>query len=176
MKNRARRLNQEVYDTRNVQQSRGNQLINGQTTVDDLLNQLDGLSVRDGRSALDEALAKSEDLKTYLRNTSREEAEQLAMSISEKLGSDRSAAEKIMGFHYQGAVGRIDDVTRGKMSATDQEYIRKAMTRQLNQNDYQQVTRIVDNAGAYQGVSAEADLGRLKLDKHTRFQYGRKNG
>jgi hypothetical protein len=50
------------------------------------------------------------------------------------------------------------------MSATDQEYIRKAMTRQLNQNDYQQVTRIVDNAGAYQGVSAEADLGRLKLD------------
>jgi hypothetical protein len=164
LKNRARRLNQEVYDTRNVQQSRGNQLINGQTTVDDLLNQLDGLSVRDGRSALDEALAKSEDLKTYLRNTSREEAEQLAMSISEKLGSDRSAAEKIMGFHYQGAVGRIDDVTRGKMSATDQEYIRKAMTRQLNQNDYQQVTRIVDNAGAYQGVSAEADLGRLKLD------------
>lgn len=164
LKNRARRLNQEVYDTRNVQQSRGNQLINGQTTVDDLLNQLDGLSVRDGRSALDEALAKSEDLKTYLRNTSREEAEQLAMSISEKLGSDRSAAEKIMGFHYQGAVGRIDDVTRAKMSATDQEYIRKAMTRQLNQNDYQQVTRIVDNAGAYQGVSAEADLGRLKLD------------
>jgi len=164
LKNRARRLNQEVYDTRNVQQSRGNQLINGRTTVDDLLNQLDGLSVRDGRSALDEALAKSEDLKAYLRNTSREEAEQLAMSISEKLGSDRSAAEKIMGFHYQGAVGRIDDVTRGKMSATDQEYIRKAMTRQLNQNDYQQVTRIVDNAGAYQGVSAEADLGRLKLD------------
>jgi hypothetical protein len=164
LKNRARRLNQEVYDARNVQQSRGNQLINGQTTVDDLLNQLDGLSVRDGRSALDEALAKSEDLKAYLRNTSREEAEQLAMSISEKLGSDRSAAEKIMGFHYQGAVGRIDDVTRGKMSATDQEYIRKAMTRQLNQNDYQQVTRIVDNAGAYQGVSAEADLGRLKLD------------
>ncbi|MFA5693475.1 MAG: hypothetical protein WC907_07650, partial [Acholeplasmataceae bacterium] len=102
LKNRARRLNQEVYDARNVQQSRGNQLINGQTTVDDLLNQLDGLSVRDGRSALDEALAKSEDLKTYLRNTSREEAEQLAMSISEKLGSDRSAAEKIMGFHYQG--------------------------------------------------------------------------
>lgn len=80
-------------------------MINGQTTVDDLLNQLDGLSVRDGRSALDEALAKSEDLKTYLRNTSREEAEQLAMSISEKLGSDRSAAEKIMGFHYQGCSG-----------------------------------------------------------------------
>lgn len=164
LKNRARRLNQEVYDARNVQQSRGNQLINGQTTVDDLLNQLDGLSVRDGRSALDEALAKSEDLKAYLRNTSREEAEQLAMSISEKLGSDRSAAEKIMGFHYQGAVGRIDDVTRAKMSATDNEYIRKAMTRQLNQNDYQQVTRIIDNAGAYEGVSVGADLGRLKLN------------
>jgi len=164
LKNKGRRLNQEVYDARNVKQAKGTQIVNGQTTVDDLLNQLDGLSVRDGRSALDEALAKSEDLKTYLRNTSREEAEQLAMSISEKLGSDRSAAEKIMGFHYQGAVGRIDDVTRGKMSATDQEYIRKAMTRQLNQNDYQQVTRIVDNAGAYQGVSAEADLGRLKLD------------
>jgi hypothetical protein len=81
-----------------------------------------------------------------------------------------------MGFHYQGAVGRIDDVTRGKMSATDQEYIRKAMTRQLNQNDYQQVTRIVDNAGAYQGVSAEADLGRLKLDNISRFLHGRKIG
>jgi hypothetical protein len=50
------------------------------------------------------------------------------------------------------------------MSATDQEYIRKAMTRQLNQNDYQQVTRIVDNAKAYEGVSVGADLGRLKLD------------
>ena len=164
LKNKGRRLNQEVYDARNVKQAKGTQIVNGQTTVDDLLNQLDGLSVRDGRSALDEALAKSEDLKTYLRNTSREEAEQLAMSISEKLGSDRSAAEKIMGFHYQGAVGRIDDVTRGKMSATDQEYIRKAMTRQLNQNDYQQVTRIVENAGAYQGVSVGADLGRLKID------------
>jgi len=164
LKNKGRRLNQEVYDARNVKQAKGTQIVNGQTTVDDLLNQLDGLSVRDGRSALDEALAKSEDLKTYLRNTSREEAEQLAMSISEKLGSDRSAAEKIMGFHYQGAVGRIDDVTRAKMSATDQEYIRRAMTRQLNQNDYQQVTRIVENAGAYQGVSVGADLGRLKID------------
>lgn len=164
LKNRARRLNQEVYDSRNVQQARGNQIINGQTTVDDLIRQLDGLSVRDGRAALDEALAKSDDLKAYLRNTSREEAESLAMAISEKLGSDRSAAEKIMGFHYQGAVSRIDDATRAKMSATDQEYIRKAMTRQLNQNDYQQVTRIVDNARAYEGVSVGADLGRLKLD------------
>jgi hypothetical protein len=164
LKNRARRLNQEVYDSRNVQQARGNQIINGQTTVDDLIRQLDGLSVRDGRAALDEALAKSDDLKAYLRNTSREEAESLAMAISEKLGSDRSAAEKIMGFHYQGAVSRIDDATRAKMSATDQEYIRKAMTRQLNQNDYQQVTRIVDNAKAYEGVSVGADLGRLKLD------------
>lgn len=164
LKNKARRLNQEVYDTRNVQQARGTQLINGQTTVDDLVRQLDSMSVRDGKAALDEALAKSDDLKTYLRNTSREEAEQLAMTISEKLGSDRTAAEKIMGFHYQGAVGRIDDATRAKMSATDQEYIRKAMTRQLNQNDYQQITRIVDNAGAYQGVSVGSDLGRLKLD------------
>ncbi len=164
LKNKGRRLNQEVYDARNVKQAKGTQIVNGQTTVDDLLNQLDTLSVRDGRAELDEALAKSEDLKTYLRNTSREEAEQLAMRISEKLGSDRSAAEKIMGFHYQGAVGRIDDATRAKMSATDQEYIRRAMTRQLNQNDYQQVTRIVENAGAYQGVSVGADLGRLKID------------
>jgi uncharacterized membrane protein YgcG len=164
LKNKGRRLNQEVYDARNVKQAKGTQIVNGQTTVDDLLNQLDTLSVRDGRAELDEALAKSEDLKTYLRNTSREEAEQLAMRISEKLGSDRSAAEKVMGFHYQGAVGRIDDATRAKMSATDQEYIRRAMTRQLNQNDYQQVTRIVENAGAYQGVSVGADLGRLKID------------
>ncbi|MFA7220328.1 MAG: hypothetical protein WC119_07520, partial [Synergistaceae bacterium] len=164
LKNKGRRLNQEVYDARNVKQAKGTQIVNGQTTVDDLLNQLDTLSVRDGRAELDEALAKSEVLKTYLRNTSREEAEQLAMRISEKLGSDRSAAEKVMGFHYQGAVGRIDDATRAKMSATDQEYIRRAMTRQLNQNDYQQVTRIVENAGAYQGVSVGADLGRLKID------------
>jgi hypothetical protein len=113
LKNRARRLNQEVYDSRNVQQARGNQIINGQTTVDDLIRQLDGLSVRDGRAALDEALAKSDDLKTYLRNTSREEAESLAMAISEKLGSDRSAAEKIMGFHYQ-----LDRLNRSKRSRT----------------------------------------------------------
>jgi len=161
---KTKRLAQESYDAQRMQRAQGSRLVTGRSDINDLLNELDSLPVSDGRKAFEEVLAKDEALKDTIKNMSRSEAEDLAAKVSEKLGSDRSAAEKIMGFNYQGAANRIPDETLAKFTASDKELISKARTRQLNQSDYQQIERILDNSNAYSGVSVGADLGRMKIN------------
>lgn len=161
---RVKRLAQESWESQRAVSAQSTSLINGRTTYDELMNTVRSSSVRDGKAAIDEALAKSDALKDVLRNTSREEAEAIASQISEAVGSDRTYAQKIMNYHYQGAAQRIDPETLSKMTKTDQELIKKAKLNQLNPDDYQQVTRVLDSTSAYRGVSIGADLGRVKVE------------
>jgi len=161
---RVKRLAQESWEAQRAATTRGSQLVDGRTSYDDLMNTLQSTSVREGKEAVDEALAKSDSLKEVLRNTSREEAEAMASQVSEALGSDRTYAQKLMNYHYQGAAQRIDPTTLSKMTKSDQELIAKARLNQLSPNDYQQLTRILDNSNAYSGVSVGADLGRVKVN------------
>lgn len=164
LNDKSKRFIQESYDAARQQKAGAVHVVDGRNAVDDLLRELDTLPVTDGKKTLEETLGKSASFRDTVKNMSREEAEDLAASISEKLGSDRSQAEKIMGLNYQGAANRLDDSLISRMSKPDQELISKARTRQLAQQDYQQMERILDNAGAYEGVSSGADLGRVKLN------------
>jgi len=161
---RVKRLAQESWESQRAVSTQSTSLINGRTTYDELINTVKSSSVRDGKAAVDEALAKSDALKDILRNTSRDEAEAIASQISEAVGSDRTYAQKIMNYHYQGAAQRIDPETLSKMTKTDQELIKKAKLNQLNPDDYQQMTRVLDSTSAYKGVSVGADLGRVKVE------------
>ncbi|MFA5767742.1 MAG: hypothetical protein WC919_07540, partial [Candidatus Paceibacterota bacterium] len=164
LQDKSKRFIQESYEAAKQQKAGAVHVVDGKNAVDDLLRELDTLPVTDGKKTFEETLGKSASFRDTVQNMSREEAEDLAASISEKLGSDRSQAEKVMGLNYQGAAKRLDDSLISKMSKPDQEIISKARTRALNQPDYQQMERILDNAGAYEGVSAGADLGRVKLN------------
>jgi len=164
LNDKSKRFIQESYEAAKQQKAGAVHVVDGKNAVDDLLRELDTLPVADGKKTLEETLGKSASFRDTVKNMSRGEAEDLAASISEKLGSDRSQAEKIMGLNYQGAANRLDDSLISKMSKPDQEIISKARIRALNQQDYQQMERILDNAGAYEGVSAGADLGRVKLN------------
>lgn len=164
LQDKSKRFIQESYEAAKQQKAEAVHVIEGSNSVNDLLRELDIMPVQDGKKVLEETLGKSASFRDTVKNMSREEAESLASTISEKLGSDRSQAEKIMGLNYQGAANRLDDSLISKMSKPDQELISKARTRQLAQQDYQQMERILDNAGAYEGVSAGADLGRVKLN------------
>lgn len=164
LQDKSKRFMQEAYEAAKQQKAGAVHVVDGKNAVDDLLRELDSLPVTDGKKTFEETLGKSASFRDTVKNMSREEAESLASTISEKLGSDRSQAEKIMGLNYQGAANRLDDSLISKMSKPDQELISKARTRQLAQQDYQQMERILDNAGAYEGVSAGADLGRVKLN------------
>ena len=164
LNDKSKRFIQESYEAARQQKAGAVHVVDGRNAVDDLLRELDTLPVADGKKTLEETLGKSASFRDTVKNMSRGEAEDLAASISEKLGSDRSQAEKIMGLNYQGAANRLDDSLVSRMSKPDQELISKARTRALNQQDYQQMERIFDNAGAYEGVSAGADLGRVKLN------------
>lgn len=161
---RVKRLAQESWEAQRATSTQATSLVNGRTTYDELMNTVRSSSVRDGKAAVDEALAKSDSLKDVLRNTSREEAEGIASQVSEALGSDRTYAQKIMNYHYQGAAQRINPETLSKMTKTDQELIKKAKLNQLNPDDYQQVTRVFDSVDAYKGISVGADLGRVKVN------------
>lgn len=164
LNDKSKRFVQESYDAAKQQKSAAVHVVDGNNAVNDLLRELDVMPVQDGKKVLEETLSKSASFRDTVKNMSREEAESLAASISEKLGSDRSQAEKIMGLNYQGAANRLDDSLIAKLSKPDQELISKAKTRHLNQPDYQQMERILDNVGAYEGVSSSADLGRVKLN------------
>lgn len=164
LNDKSKRFIQESYEAAKQQKSASVRVIEGNNAANDLLRELDNIPVQDGKKVLEETLGKNTAFRDTIKNMSRGEAEDFAASISEKLGSDRTQAEKIMGYNYQGAANRLDDSLVAKMSKPDQELISKARTRQLNQPDYQQMERILDNAGAYEGVSTGADLGRVKLN------------
>jgi hypothetical protein len=161
----SKRFIQESYDAAKQQKAGAVHVVDGKNAVDDLLRELDSVPVAEGKKTLEETLGKSKSFRDTVSNMSREEAESLAASISEKLGSDRSQAEKIMGLNYQGAANRIPNEAIGKMLPDSRELVSKARTRSLNQVDYQQMDRILDQLDAYKGISNSFDLGRAKLDE-----------
>jgi hypothetical protein len=156
--------NKAQWDDLAITKAKAANIRTGTGKVEDLLRELDTVDVDSGVKAFKNLISQDDALIETIQNMSRSEAEDLAAKVSAALGSDRTQAEKIMGLNYQGAANRISSDTIAKMTRTDQELLSKARIRALNQPDYQQIERILDNAKAYEGISVSSDLGRIKIN------------
>lgn len=134
-------------------------------TKDDLVNSLEGLTVKERKELIDSTLADSKSFQNYIESASREEAQDLASVIGSKT-TDANYADKIMESHYYGFSKNIknDSSVMGKLSNADKDLVNRASTRQAQATEFSKLDRIESSIDSYKGAADSADIGKIKLN------------
>ena len=134
-------------------------------TKDDLVNSLEGLSVKERKELIDSTLADSKSFQNYIESASREEAQNLASVIGSKT-ADANYADKIMESHYYGFSKNIknDSSVMSKLSNADRDLVNRASTRQAQATEFSKLDKIESSIDSYKGAADSADIGKIKLN------------